>query len=40
MNTIKKTFDFIAVACLIIVGGLFAGCQKSDGPETKFVYAV
>ena len=33
MNTIKKTFDFIAVACLIIGSSLFAGCQKSGGPE-------
>ena len=33
MNTVKKTLELIAVACVIIVGGLFAGCQKSDGPE-------
>ncbi|MCQ2183578.1 MAG: amidohydrolase family protein [Bacteroidales bacterium] len=33
MNTSKKTFGLIAVACTIIGIGLFAGCQKSDGPE-------
>ena len=33
MNTSKKTFGLIAVACVIIGTGLFASCQKSDGPE-------
>ncbi|MCQ2172867.1 MAG: hypothetical protein MJZ17_08980, partial [Bacteroidales bacterium] len=33
MNTVKKTFGLIAVACAITGIGLFAGCQKSDGPE-------
>ena len=33
MNTIKKTFDFIAVVCVIIGTCLLAGCQKSNGPE-------
>ena len=33
MNTSKKTFELIAVACVIIGSGLIAGCQKSGGPE-------
>ena len=33
MNTGKKTFELIAVACVIIGIGLIAGCQKSGGPE-------
>ena len=33
MNTVKKTFELIAVACVIIGSGLIAGCQKSGGPE-------
>ena len=33
MNTVKKTFELIAVVCTIFGIGLFAGCQKSGGPE-------
>ena len=33
MNTVKKTFELIAVVCAIFGIGLFAGCQKSGGPE-------
>ena len=33
MNTVKNTFELIAVVCTIIGIGLFAGCQKSGGPE-------
>ena len=33
MNTFNKTIGLIAVVSITIVSGLFAGCQKSDGPE-------
>ena len=33
MNTSKKTFELIAIACVIIGTGLFAGCEKSKGTE-------
>ena len=37
MNTIIKTFGLIAITCVIIGTGLFAGCQKSDGPENPLL---
>lgn len=33
MKTIKKAFELIAVACVIIGAGLLAGCKKSIEPE-------
>ncbi|MBQ0093615.1 MAG: hypothetical protein KBS36_03135, partial [Bacteroidales bacterium] len=33
MNTVKKTFELVAVACAIIGTCLLAGCEKSGGPE-------
>jgi len=35
LNTMKKTIVPLLLSALVVLGGMFAGCSESDGPEVK-----